>query len=126
MQEFTIEVKRTLWQMVALLVLLFGCSWLTGHTAAIPGLFLGGVASAVYFLLMGYRVRRSAALPPEKAVTYMRSGWIVRLSFVVLILILSLKIQGIDFAAAVLGLFSLQIVVIFNAVLIVVRSFFSK
>jgi hypothetical protein len=126
MQEFTIQVKRTLWQMAALLALLTGCAWLTGHAAALPGLFLGGVASALYFLLMSYRVRRSAVLPPEKAVAYMRSGWLVRLSFVVLVLILSLKIRQIDFAAAVVGLFSLQIVVFFNAVLIVARSFFSK
>jgi len=126
MQEFTIQVKRTLRQMAALLVLLAVCAWLTGHAAAILGLFMGGAASAVYFLLMGYRVRQSAGLPPQQAVVYMRLGWLVRLSFVVLILILSLKIQQIDFAAAVVGLFSLQIVVIFNAVLIVARSFFSK
>ncbi|MDR3592253.1 MAG: ATP synthase subunit I [Negativicutes bacterium] len=126
MQEFTIEVKRTLGQIAALLALLAGCSWLMGHAAAIPGLFLGGAASAVYFLLMSYRIRRSAALPPAKAVAYMRSGWMVRLSFIVLILILSLKIPQINFAAAVAGLFSLQIVVVFNAILIVARSFFRK
>lgn len=126
MQEFTVQVKRTLCQMAALLAVLAAGAWLTGRAAAIPGLLLGGAASAVYFLLMGYRVRRSAALPPERAVTYMRTGWLVRLSFVVLILILSLKVPQIDFVAAVVGLFSLQAVVIFDAIFTVARSFFRK
>lgn len=126
MQEFTIQVKQTLIQMAVLLAVLSGAFCLSGHLAAIPGLLLGGVASVVYFLLMGYRVRRSAAMTPEKAVAYMRMGWLVRLSFVVLILVLSLKIPQINFAAAVLGLFLLQIVAILNAVLIVARSYFRK
>lgn len=56
----------------------------------------------------------------------MRYGWIIRLSFVVAVLIISLKIPGIDFLAAAAGLFSLQIVIAMQAISIVIVGFISK
>ena len=126
MQEYVIQVKRTLLQMGLLLVVLSGGACLTAHQAAIPGLLLGTAGSASYFLLMCYRVKQSAGLTPERAVASMRMGWLVRFSLVILILILSLKIPQIDFLAAVVGLFTLQLVIIFNAILIVAKSFITK
>jgi hypothetical protein len=119
MEDFTIQVRRTLLQMTMLVTAEAVVAAAAGHASVIPGLVLGAAGSGVYFLLMGYRVRRAAELPADKAVAYTRAGWIVRLSFIVLILVLSLKIPQVNFPAAVLGLFSLQIVLIVNAVLTV-------
>lgn len=119
MEDFTIQVRRTLLQMALLVTVEAIVAALAGRAAVIPGLVLGAAGSCVYFLLMGYRVRRAAELPPDKAVAYTRAGWIVRLSFIVLILVLSLNIRQVNFPAAVLGLFTLQIVLIVNAILTV-------
>ncbi|MDR3562526.1 MAG: ATP synthase subunit I [Negativicutes bacterium] len=126
MQDYTFQVKRTLGQMGLLLLVLAGGAGLTSHTASIPGLALGTAGSVCYYLLMCYRIKQSAGLPPARAIAYMRIGWLVRLSFVVLILILSLKMPQIDFLAAVMGLFSFQVVIILNAAFVVARSLFSK
>lgn len=97
-----------------------------GQGWRLPGFFLGALTSLIYFLLMAARVRKSAELPVKQAVTYMRLGWLVRLSFIVLMLFLSIKVPLFDFWAAVAGLFSLQMVLFINAVVVVTRSFFSR
>ncbi len=122
MDEYTIEVRRTLLQMVLFAAAAGGGYLLAGRPEAVLGLVLGTVISAVYFLLMGYRVKRASELPPERAVAYMRAGWILRLCFVVLALVLLLQWNAIPFLAAVVGLFSLQIVMILNAAYIVLKA----
>ena len=52
--------------------------------------------------------RRASATSAAQAVRSMRVGWLVRLIFLVLLLLLSLKVQGVSFWASVVGLFSLQ------------------
>ncbi|HWR38017.1 MAG TPA: ATP synthase subunit I [Patescibacteria group bacterium] len=121
--DFAVEVKRTLLQIVGWGIFTIVGAWITGYVFLILGLVVGNVASIIYFLLMGYRVRQSSLLPPAKAIASMRSGWLVRLSFVVLVLILSVRLPQISFGAAVLGLFSLQIVIFFNAVYFVGKNF---
>jgi len=125
-RELADGVKLLLAQMAALAVLAAAGLWLAGHGDKVPG-FLAGVAiSAVYCLLVFCRVRRSEALPPAKAVGYMRTGWLVRLAFVVLALAWALKTPAINFAAAVAGLLSLQIVIFFNGFYLVIRRFLGK
>lgn len=122
MEEYTIEVRRTLLQIALFTATAAGSCILAGHPEVIPGFVAGTITSVVYFLLMCYRVRRASELPPERAVAYMRAGWILRLCFVVLALVLLLQWKAIHFLAAVLGLFSLQIVIILNATYIVIKA----
>lgn len=126
MQEFVAEIKKTAAGMCALLLVMAGCAWLLGHVDYIPGLLLGNATSILYYLFICHRVKKSAGLTVPKAIAYMRTGWLVRLSFVVLMLVLSLKIPMIHFGAAVAGLFSLQIVLFFKAVLLISKNFTSK
>ena len=53
----------------------------------------------------------------EKAVIYMRAGWFIRLSILVLIFILSIRISTAMFWAAVAGLVWVNVVVLINAVI---------
>ena len=126
MQEYVVEVKRTLLYIVFWGMLVSTGAYLSGFSAVLPGLLLGITTSVIYFLLMCYRVKKSAMLPPQKAVSYMRMGWLVRLSFVVLMLILSVRISSMNLWAAVVGLFSLHIVLFLNAVVLVVQEFTTK
>lgn len=123
MQDYVIEIKRTLLQIAAWGIFLCSSAYFIGYSWRIPGLVLGVITSMAYFLLMCYRVNQSASMPVHKALVYMRVGWLVRLSFVVLMLIVSLKIPIVDFWSAVVGLFTLQIILFLNAIAIVSKSF---
>lgn len=125
MQEYIVEVKRTLLQIVAWGFVVCGIAYFSNVSWRIPGLLLGMITSMIYFLLMCYRVKRSAEMSVPKAISYMRLGWLMRLSFIGLMLVLSIKIPFFDFISAVIGLFSLQVVIIGNAGVIIVKSFFT-
>lgn len=124
MSEYVFRIKLTLLQMTLLAVALMPVAYALGRESAVFGLFLGAAASFVYFLLLGNRIRHCSDLSPEKAVASMRAGWLVRLCFVALIVILALRINHISFLATVVGLFLLQIVLLINAAGLVVRSIF--
>jgi hypothetical protein len=124
--EYVREVKWTLLQILAWGVIICGIAYFLGVGWRIPGLLLGVGTSAIYFLLISYRVYKSAELSVIKAISYMRVGWLVRLSFIAMMLLLSIKIPLFDFISAVLGLFSLQIIMLVNASAIVIKSFFDS
>jgi len=126
MQEYVSEIKKTLLQITVWGVLICGIAYFSGLSWRIPGLMLGVMTSMIYFLLLCYRVRNSATMSVPKAISYMRLGWLMRLSFILLMLLLSIKIQFFDFVSAIIGLFSLQIIMIANASLFVVKSFLSN
>lgn len=115
MHEFTMEMRKTILQMGYWALFVYVSAYVSGQVERIPGFVIGIVTSATYFLLMCYRIQRSASMPVARAVTYMRTGWIIRLFFILLMLYLSVKLPWIDFWAAVIGLFSLYAVLVFNA-----------
>jgi hypothetical protein len=123
MQDYVIEIKRTLLQMTAWGIVVCCSTYFIGDGWRIPGLILGIITSMIYFLLMCYRVNQSANMPVHKALLYMRVGWLIRLGFVVLMLVLSVKIPAIDFWSAVAGLFTLQVIMFLNSIAIVSKSF---
>lgn len=100
-----------------LVVVLGGC--LAGRQHLLPGFGLGFLASISYYLLLSLRVRKLVDVPPEKTAAYMRMGWIVRLSLIILVLILALNMPGIDFLSTVIGLFSFQFVMVVQTILLV-------
>lgn len=124
MQEYIVEVKKTLLQIVAWGFVVCVAAYFSNGGWRIPGLLLGMMTSIVYFLLMCYRIRKSADMSVPKAISYMRLGWLLRLSFIGLMLVLSIKIPLFDFISAVIGLFSLQVVMIGNAGLLIIKSLF--
>ncbi|SDE99726.1 ATP synthase subunit I [Sporolituus thermophilus] len=126
MREYAIEARRTLLQIAALALSAIGCALLAGRADWARGLAFGSVVSAIYFCLLCYRVRRSAEMPAAKAVAYMRSGWLVRLVFISLALVLALKLTTVNFLAAVTGLFSLHIVIFLNAAVLVAKEMLSS
>ena len=117
MQDFALEIRRTLYQLAIWAIVTSVGAYLAGYAHWIPGLLTGVTASALYFLQLCYRVRKSADMPISKAVTYMRVGWLLRLGFILLVLIISIHTAVINFWAAVAGLFSLQMIMILNAIL---------
>jgi len=126
MQEYVIEVKKTVLQIMVWAVIICSTAYFAGFGWRIPGLILGVITSIIYFLLMCYRVSKSANMSVPKAISYMRLGWLMRLSFISLMLLLSIKVPMFDFVSAVIGLFSLQVIIAVNASVIVAKSFLSS
>lgn len=126
MQEYVIEVKKTVLQIMVWAVIICSTAYFAGFGWRIPGLILGVITSIIYFLLMCYRVSKSANMSVPKAISYMRLGWLMRLSFISLMLLLSIKVPMFDFVSAVIGLFSLQVIIVVNASMIVAKSFLSS
>lgn len=116
------EIKRMLLGMITWGILVVCAGWLSHRQQLLPGFLLGFLASLCYYVLLSFRVKRSAEVPLNKTVAYMRIGWLIRLSFIVLALILALIMPGIDFLSAVIGLFSFQIVMMIQATLLVVTA----
>ena len=67
-------------------------------------------------------MKKSIELPVAKAVSSMRTGWLIRLSFIVLMFVLAARLQQINLWSAVAGLFSLHAVLLFNAVVFIIRG----
>ncbi|WP_371363159.1 hypothetical protein SRRS_41140 [Sporomusa rhizae] len=120
------QVQKTLLHLLALGVFLTISAFLSDKVFFIPGLLVGWTSSVLYFLLLCRRVKKSAELPPDKALASMRAGWVLRFGFMIAMLVLSVKVPGIDFWAAVVGLFSLHIVLVLNAVYFVVFELISN
>lgn len=118
--NYVVQIRRTLLQLVALGVFMTLSALASGQTSVIPGLLTGWTSSVLYFLLMCRRVKQIAELPPGQALASMRAGWLLRYGFIIAMLVLSVQVPGIDFWAAVVGIFSLHIVLVINAVYIVV------
>ncbi len=108
--------------LVAWSVLLLGSTWLSGHQAELPGLILGIAASYGYLLLLALRVYRSSTLSADKAVVSMRIGWLIRLAFILLVLVLAVKVPLIHFGAVIVGLFSLHIILLLTACCFVLQQ----
>ena len=126
MQEYVIEIKKTIIQMMIWGSSICAAAYLTGYSGKITGFIIGIFTSVIYLLLMSYRVKRSSEMPVKRAILYTQIGWLIRLGFIVTMLLLSIKLPGIDFQSAVLGLFTLQIVLFLQAVVLVTKSFFVK
>lgn len=123
MQEFFFEVKRTVWQAALFTAFLVVGALLEGRRSVAVGLSTGALTGIIYFILMSYRLKKAASLPVAKAVFSMRLGWFVRFSFILIMLIIALRVSYIDFWAAVVGLFSLHIIIFLNAVVKLSKSF---
>ena len=123
MQEYFIRIKQTVLQIVVLGTIICISAYYKGYTWCIPGFILGTFTSIMYFLLMCYRVYKAADMPAEQALSYMKLGWVLRLSFIVMMLLISLRVPVINFGSSVVGMFTLQMVMFLNALVIIIKSF---
>ena len=106
--EIFFFIFRTLIGLIVWGACIVALTWAAGAKDWAGGFFLGWLGSLVYYLLLCRRVQKAVELPAAQAVRSMRVGWLVRLFFLLLLLLLSLKVQDVSFWASVAGLLSLQ------------------
>lgn len=117
MKDILICTKRVLWQLLISVIILAIILWQEQQMILLNGVLAGFIAGLTYFYIIGKRLFKSTELELEKAVIYMRAGWFIRLSILVLIFILSIRISTAMFWAAVVGLVWVNVVVLINAVI---------
>ena len=117
MKDILICTKRVLWQLLISVIILAIILWQEQQMILLNGVLAGFIAGLTYFYIIGKRLFKSTELELEKAVIYMRAGWFIRLSILVLIFILSIRISTAMFCAAVAGLIWVNVVVLINAVI---------
>lgn len=122
MNELTTEIRRTLIYTLACGSLFIAAALRHGDLAVAYGLAFGTLGSLAYLLLAGYRIRRSAALPVKEAIAYMRTGWLIRLSFIVFMLLIALQLPFLNFLAVVAGLFMHQVVTVIYALVFIIKT----
>lgn len=120
------QAKQLVWQLVGWGIVAAGGAWLQGDTAAAAGVTLGIVVSIVNFLLMCRKVKQIAGMPVEKAVAYMRLGWIQRLVLVVAVVFIAIKTPGIQVWGVIVGIVSLYVLIGINAWLFAFRQMVRK
>lgn len=120
-QEYLIEIRRTL--LPYILLCLASCigAYLGGKPQVMLGLFVGMVVGVVYFLMMSSRVQKSLELPVHKAVWYMRSGWVIRVAFILMVFIATLHYSQLNFPAVLAGFFLLHFAILFHPLVMVLR-----
>ena len=123
MQEYFIKIKITSLQIVAVGFIICISAYYTGYSWCIPGFILGIITSILYFLLMCYRIYKAVDMPAQQALSYMKLGWVLRLSFIVMMLLISLRVPMINFGSSVVGMFTLQIVMFLNSLVLIIKSF---
>ena len=115
MQDFAAIYKKTFLYIIAWGLFTTGTAFLAGRLSVGYGLLLGTLASILCFLHLAYQVNKCAGMPPDMAAAYVQAGWLVRLSIVLLVLVLSILLPQVSFVAAIAGFFTLQIVLILGA-----------
>ncbi len=93
MKDILICTKRVLWQLLISVIILAIILWQEQQMILLNGVLAGFIAGLTYFYIIGKRLFKSTELELEKAVIYMRAGWFIRLSILVLIFILSIRIS---------------------------------
>lgn len=84
------------------------------------GLLLGSIVGMVYMFLLFNRLIRTTHMAPDKAVAFMRVGFIMRLTLVMAVMYLTISTDLLDIYGVAFGLFIAPIisVVDFNISLI--------
>jgi hypothetical protein len=126
MEEFSAAFRKTFIYIVLWGFMTCGWAYLAGRVATGNGLVLGIAASILCCLHLYYQVKRCAGMPPQMAAAYVQAGWIVRLSLVLVVFVISVLLPQISFIAALAGFFSLQLILLLGAVIQIIRGTTNK
>ncbi|SEO45247.1 MULTISPECIES: ATP synthase subunit I [Propionispora] len=122
MLNYFSEVKCVFLALAAAGGLAYAMLLIWGKPALANGLLAGLLISAVYFLMMCFRIRKTAELPLRSALLHMRQGWLLRLIFIACSAFLAMQIPALDILGVIAGLFLLHVVVFLHAVRLAVRD----
>lgn len=110
MKEFRQEIKGTLAGVVFYWILGSVSFYLAGLTSWLAGFGLGCACGAVHYILIALRLARVTEVSAEKAMMFMRVGFILRFVFVLLVLVFAAQASRVFFASCAVGILGLYAV----------------
>ena len=76
---FTLYVKKTVIRLAVGTVLGAVAAWAVGANEYISGWLIGSLVNLLYFVMLSSRLAKSARMPAEQALVFIRGGVVVRL-----------------------------------------------
>ena len=103
MDVFTLYVKKTVIRLAVGTVLGAVAAWAVGANEYISGWLIGSLVNLLYFVMLSSRLAKSARMPAEQALVFIRGGVVVRLLLIMLVLIVVLQFPQIRISSFVAG-----------------------
>lgn len=122
MREFRQEIAGTLAGVTLYWLIGSTIFYSAGLSAWLAGFALGCASGAVHYILLAMRLSRVTEMSAEKAMMFMRVGFIMRFAFVALVLIFAAQVSRIFFASCAVGVIGLYAVQTTRALVSGVRS----
>lgn len=122
MTSFTAIFKKTFRYSFLWGVLTSGWAYMSGGIHIGNGMVLGTLASLCCLIHLYYQMKRCAAMSPPMAAAYIQAGWVVRLSAVLVVFVISVLLPQISFIAALAGYFSLQLLWIIGSGVLLIKN----
>lgn len=84
----------------------------------IYGILFGSIISILNFRLLAISIEKTVSMPPAKANVYAGLQYIIRMSIIVVILLVSVKQPHINIIGTALGLLGPKFIILFNKLII--------
>ena len=126
MREFKEEITGTLIGVALYWLIGSGMLYFAGASSWLAGFALGCASGAVHYILLAMRLKRVTEMSAEKAMMFMRVGFIMRFAFVALVLVFAAQVSRVFFAACAVGVIGLYAVQMARALFGGIRSLNEK
>ena len=111
MDVFTLYVKKTVIRLAVGTVLGAVAAWAVGANEYISGWLIGSLVNLLYFVMLSSRLAKSARMPAEQALVFIRGGVVVRLLLIMLVLIVVLQFPQIRISSFVAGVMMYSVLI---------------
>lgn len=111
MDVFTLYVKKTVIRLAVGTVLGAVAAWAVGANEYISGWLIGSLVNLLYFVMLSSRLAKSARMPAEQALVFIRGGVVVRLLLIMLVLIVVLQFPQIRISSFVTGVMMYRVLI---------------
>lgn len=126
MREFRQEIRGTLIGVALYWVIGSAMFYSVGLSSWLAGFALGCASGAVHYILLAMRLSRVTEMSAEKAMVFMRVGFILRFAFVALVLVFAMQVSRVFFTSCAVGVIGLYAVQTTRAFVAGVRSLHRK
>lgn len=122
MKNLSAWIRRALLQLAAGVGICGAYLYVLGKAYLIVPLLVGCLVGSACWVVVGYRMMKSAGLEVDEAKKNMRFGFVVRLSLIMGVLIAAIRVSTETFWAVVAGLFFMSGILMVSAIVYAYNS----
>jgi len=95
---------------------------LLGYSSKLPSILLGIATGIVYFILLYQQVNKGGRMEPERAIQYMKGGWLQRFCLVLSVVIIAIKLNW-EVLPLLAGFYTYRVVLYIDTIVLTIREF---